>query len=219
MHVFCNLEDTGDDLPPFCDMTFQIIERAYDERASTWCLSFRANATPYEPVGFAVDIPVVGWKEQIDSGQDDAFHSFWGQVTLRSRGYDSDRLLALLADYYGITSTPSRRNRWLSKPFQSRDALLRSGWTFSQSIDCLAVGIQSNPALISDHPVHMKLFFDDGIENGHYAEIFLNIDLPQGLCGLNEKDEGYRTELVHWLSRPGNVNANPHSYKGSQSDQ
>ena len=210
MHVFCNLEDTGDDLPPLCDMTFKVIERAYDERASTWRLSFRANATPYEPVGFVVDIPVIGWKEQTDGDEDDAFHSFWGPVTLRSRGHESDRLLALLADYYGITSSRNRRNGWLSKRFQTRDTLLSSGWTFSQSIDCLAVGIQSNPALVADLPVHMKLFFDDGMENGHYAEVFLDIDLPQGLCGLNEKDQEYRTELIHWLSGPGNVYANPH---------
>lgn len=210
MHVFCNLEDTGDDLPPLCDMTFKIVERTYDERASTWRLSFLADATPYEPVGFAVDITVIGWKEQIDGDEDDAFHSFWGPVILRSRGHDSDRLLALLADYYGIPPSPSRRNGWLPKPLRSRDTLLMSGWTFSQSIECLAVGIESNPALIADQVVHMKLFFDDGMENGHYAEVFFDIDLPRGLCALNEKDKEYRTEVIHWLSLPGHVKANPH---------
>lgn len=211
MHVFCNLEDTGDGLQPLCDMTFEVVERAYDERTSIWRLSFKANATPYEAVGFAVDIPLIGWREQIDGDEEDAFHSFWGPVTLRSRGHDSDRLLALLADYYGITPKTDKRRGWLLNSFQSRDILLNKGWTFSKSVECLAVGIQSNPTLIADHPLHMKLFFDDGMENGHYAEVFLDIDLPQGFCGLNEKDEEYRPELVHWLSRPGDVNANPYN--------
>lgn len=210
MHVFCNLEDTDDSLPPFCDMTFEVVDKAFDENTSTWCIGLCASATPYKPVGLVVEIPVVGWKEQIDGDEDDAFHSFWGPVTLRTRGHHSDRLLALLADYYGISSPPEKRTGWLSKPFQPRDILLGKGWTFCQSVNCLAVGIQSNPALIADHAVHMKLFFDDGVEDGHYAEIFLDIDLPQGLCGLNEKDEEYRPGLIHWLSLPGNVNANPH---------
>lgn len=211
MHVFCNLEDLGDGLPPLCDMTFEVVERAFDESTSTWRLSLCASATPYESVGFAVDIPVIGWKEQIDGDEDDAFHSFWGPVTLRTLGYDSDRLLALLADYYGIPSPSSKRFGSLSKPYESRDSLLSVGWTFPESVNCLAVGIQSNPALIADYPVHMKLFFDDGVEDGHYAEIFLDIDLPQGFGGLNEKDEEYRPELIHWLSMPGIVIANPHS--------
>lgn len=211
MHVFCNLEDTDDGLPPLCDMTFEVAERSFDEGTSTWRLTLCANATPYEPVGFSVDIPVIGWKEQIDGEDDDAFHSFWGPVTLRTLGHESDRLLALLADYYGIPPSSNKRFGWLSKPFQSRDSLLRKGWIFPQRVNCLGVGIHSDPALIADHPVHMKLFFDDGDEDGHYAEVFLDVDLPQGLCGLNEKDEEYRPDLIHWLSMPGIVNANPHS--------
>jgi hypothetical protein len=214
MHVFCNLEDAGDDLPPFCDMTFGVVDKVYDERTSTWHLSVRADATPYEPVGFAVDIPTAGWTEQVDGDEDDAFHSFWGPVTLRTRGEDSDRLLALMADYYGIESSSKGRSGWLSKLSNSGDALLRSGWTFPQSIECLAVGIESNPALIAEQPVRMKLFFDDGMEDSHYAEVFLNMDLPHGLCGLNEKDEEYRADLIHWLSKQGSVNANPHRQEG-----
>ncbi len=214
MHVFCNLEHSEDDLPPLCDMTFEIVDRVYDERASIWRLGFRADATPYEPVGFNADIPVIGWKEQIDGEGDGAFHSFWGPVTLRSRGHESDRLLALLADYYGELPPAEKSNGWLTKLFLSSDTLLATGWTFSKSIECLAVGIQSNPALIAENVIHMKLFFDDGVENGHYAEIFLDVDLPQGFSALNEKDEEYRAELTHWFSRPGNVNANPYGETG-----
>ena len=207
MHVFCNLEDLDDGLPPLCDMTFEIVNRLYDKRASTWRLGFRANASPYEPVGFSADIPMVGWEEQIDYDDGDPIHSFWGPVTLRSRGPESDRMLALLADHYGQSPPPKKNNGWLPKLFRPDDILLGMGWAFSQTIDCLAVGIQSNPALIADHSVHLKLFFDDGLENGHYAEVFLDVDLSRGICGLNEKDEEYRADLIHWFSRPGHVSA------------
>jgi hypothetical protein len=57
----------------------------------------------------------------------------------------------------------------------------------------------------------MKLFLDDGMKDGRYAEVFLNVDMPQGFAALNEKDESYRTDLVHWLSLPGSVMANPYA--------
>ncbi|WP_298668922.1 hypothetical protein [uncultured Sphingomonas sp.] len=214
VHVFCHLEEMEDGLAPLCDMTFEIIDKVYDEEASSWRLVFRADATPYEPVGFCAIIPVTGWREQVEGEGDDAFHSFWGPVTLKSLGDDSDRLLALLAEYYGISTTPSASSGWLKKKnFQPKDSLLSAEWSLANSIECFAVGIASNPAAISSDFVRMKLFFDDGVENGRYAEIFLNIDMPQGFCALNEKDEGYRSDLVHWLSQPGDIIANPYAGK------
>lgn len=214
MHVFGNLEGLGDGRPPLCDMSFEIVDRFYNDHESTWRLGLRADAAPYQPVGFDAEIPTFGWNERINGEGDDAFHSFWGPVTLHSRGPDSDRMLALLADYYGASSPQNKSNGWLTKLFRSEDTLLASGWRFSQTINCFAVGIQSNPALIADRAVRMKLFFDDGFENGHYAEVFLDIDLPRGLGALNEKDEEYRDELIYWLSRAGKVNANPYSREG-----
>ncbi len=208
-HVFCNLEDLDDGLTPFCDMTFEIVDRVFDKKVSMWRLDFCADATPYKPVGFAADIPLIGWRKQIDGEGAEAFHSFWGEITLRSRGHESDRMLALLADYYAVPQLHDKSNGMIAQFLRPKDRLLSKGWTFSNSIRCLAVGIASDPASIADDVVQMKLFFDDGIENGRYAEVFLNIDLPRGLCALNEKDESYRADLVHWFSRQGDVNANP----------
>lgn len=210
MHVFCNLEDLDDGELPLCDMTFEIVGKIFDEQAMTWRLDFQADATPHQPVGFSADIPIVGWDQQVDNQDGEAFYSFWGPVTLRSRGNESDRLLALLAEYYGCPPPSPQRSNWLGKLVQITDKLLAKGWKLSSQIDCLAVGIQSDPALIAEEPVRLKLFFDDGERDGHYAEIFLNIDVPSGYCALNEKDEAYRQEAVHWLSRPGHVKANPY---------
>lgn len=210
IHVFCHLEDVGDGLPPMCDMSFEIIEKKYDESVSSWHLAFRADATPYAPVGFGAIIPVAGWHEQVDGEGDQAFHSFWGPVTLLSRGDESDRLLALLASYYDVPAPVRAKPGVLGKSFNHKDAQVPT-WRFADSIECLAVGIASNPARIADEMIRMKLFFDDGMDNGRYAETFFNVDMPQGFASLNEKDVDYRNDLVHWLSLPGNVVANPYA--------
>jgi hypothetical protein len=211
VHVFCRLEEIVDGLPPMCDMTFEIVEKAYDEARSCWRLDFRADATPYEPVGFGAIIPVSNWREQVDGEGDDAFHSFWGPVTLCSRGIESDRLLDLLADYYSVPAPPPTKRGLLARILGHKDGSIETTRKFASSIECFAVGINSNPALIADEVIHMKLFLEDGVENGRYAEVFFNVDMSEGFAALNEKDEEYRTDLIHWLSLPGDVVANPYA--------
>ncbi|AXB80191.1 hypothetical protein TQ38_026735 (plasmid) [Novosphingobium sp. P6W] len=87
---------------------------------------------------------------------------------------------------------------------------IEQGWSFANSIECFAVGINSNPALIADNVIHMKLFLEDGAKGGRFAEVFFNIDMPEGIAALNEKDQDYRVDFVHWLSLSGDVNANPY---------
>jgi hypothetical protein len=207
IHVFSNLEDLGDGERPFCDMAFEIVEKRYDEANSAWILVFEADAEPHKPVGYKAIIPDRGWNEQIDGDDEDAFHSFWGTMALESIGQKSDRLIALLADYYGIHTNSQKKRSIFNKIFDRDEDALETSWKFANHIECLAVGIKSNPAKIAEEPVRIKLFFEDSDENGPYAEVFLNIDMPSKLAELNEKDEGYRTDLIHWLSRQGNVNA------------
>ena len=73
VHVFSNLEDMDDGLPPMCDMTFKIIDKEHDQSVSSWRFAFRADATPYEPVGFNAVIPV-RWSR--------LFGQFGGEVKL-----------------------------------------------------------------------------------------------------------------------------------------
>jgi hypothetical protein len=189
-----------------CDMTFEIVESRFDEERQEWTLDCRADAKPSGTVGCRAIIPIAGWREQVDGEGEDAFHSFWGPVQLSSLGADSDRLIALIADYFDIPPQGNAKPGLLGSFLAKRNP----SWTFVSEIECLAVGIQSDPARLSDDVIHMKLFMDDGQESGRYAEIFLNVDLPGGYLAVNEKDEEYRTDLVHWLSQQGPVNANPH---------
>ena len=194
VYVFCHVEEVGDGFLPMCDMTFEIIGKEYDEARACWHLAFRADATPYEPIGFGATIPVSGWREQVDGDGENAFHSFWGAVTLHSRGVESDRLLGLLAKQYGILA-PQKPSGLLERILKKKSDRIEQGWSFANSIQCFAVGINSNPALIADDVVHMKLFLEDGVENGRFAEVFFNVDMPEGLAALNEKDQDYRADL------------------------
>ena len=208
IHVFCNLEELEeeDGRLPFCDMTFEIVEKRFDEAAQVWHLSCRAAAEPLASVGFKASIPMGTWKAQVDGEGDEAFHSWWGPVQLASAGEESDRLLSLLADYYGVEAPKISATGRIAALFGGNSASFK----FAERINCLTVGIESDPSHLVDGPVHMKLFFDEGVEDGHYAELFFNVDLPGGYVALNEKDESYRLDLIHWLSLPGLVNANPY---------
>ena len=214
LHVFCNLEESeGDDLP-MCDMTFEVVAREYNRAASSWRLNFRADAAPYPyPVGFAATIPMLGWHEQVDGEGEEAFHSYWGSVTLHSRGQESDALLTLMADYFGFPPYEPARKSMLSKLLGRKDEPATVTRRFADTVQCVAVGIASNPALLEDEAISMKLFLDDGVKNGRYAEIFFNLSLQQGFAALNEKDEEYRGDLMHWLSLPGDVVARPSEVK------
>lgn len=211
IHVFCNLEEESGDARPLCDMTFEIVEKSFDDADGAWRLMCRADADSDGVVGFRVDIPMSGWNEQIDGEGEEAFHSFWGKAQLHSQGVESDRLINLIAGYYGVEPESPVRSGGLRALFQKAP----NGRSFVDQIDCLAVGIASDPRNVESEPVHLKLFFDDGIENGRYAEVFLDVDLPSGFLMLNEKDEEYRRDLTYWLSLPGQVSANPNSAPGT----
>ncbi|HEY0623684.1 hypothetical protein [Sphingomonas sp.] len=188
--VFCNLEEFEDGAKPWCDLTFEIAERSFDSGKACWVLSMTARHGQ-ETVGFSARLPVQGWREQVNGEGDEAFRSYWGPVWLGSSGERSDRLLKLLDEYYGLATD--------------------SALTFVNEIECLAVGIMSDPARMAEEPTKMKLFFDNGEDEELYGEVFFNLDLPEGYVGLNEKDPEYRKPLVHWLSRHGRIVANPHA--------
>jgi hypothetical protein len=206
IHVFCNLEEDDETgRLPMCNMTFEIVGKTFDESRQEWTIVCRADGSPAGTVGFEATIPMSGWDEQVNDVDGEAFHSFWGPVWLRSRGAESDVLLALVADYYEI---PRAKSGGSILGFLTRRRA--QPWRFVREIQCLAVGINSDPSLLGDEPIDMKLFFDENREGGRYAEVFLNVDLQRGCVWLNEKDEEYRSDLVHWLSLTGPVNANPY---------
>lgn len=108
----------------------------------------------------------------------DAVTFYWGSVTLRSIGLESDALAMALSRLYGLA---------------------HAGLRMLPEIRAEAVGLASDPRLIESEPVKMKLFFHSGNE-ARYAEVFLNIDRRAQIVELHEKDPEYRKNLVRALT-------------------
>jgi hypothetical protein len=126
----------------------------------------------------------VGLRVEIDGHwnpkptEHDAVTFYWGSVTLRSMGLESDALAMALSRLYGL---PHAELRMLPE------------------IRTEAVGLASDPRLIESEPVKMKLFFHSENEE-RYAEVFLNIDRRAQIVELHEKDPEYRKNLVRALT-------------------
>jgi len=126
-------------------------------------------------VGFAIDIRR-DWKATPLSGSD---FLYFGKVSLRSLGEDSNRFVALLARLYKV-----------SQP--SRPMLVK--------LELVAVGLADDPSKVMTTPVRMKLFFDPDDEGSGEAEVYVNVDVAARKLQFNEKDPEYREPLVRALT-------------------
>jgi hypothetical protein len=175
---------------PWCDMVFDLIDSQVKGRKGWFGKDGRAVAgvamatTPNGDIGFQFEAaPVSSW----DRREDDGFVSNWGQVTLRTIGEPTDRLLR---EY----------ERWFEEPVRDCPAI--------PEIGCLTVLLNAEPEDLLNEKVHAKLFFDPSIffpgedqpREADYAELFFNLDLKRGRAWLREKDPGYRSPLLRWLS-------------------
>ena len=126
------------------------------------------------PIGFSIEIHSA-WKAQ--PLEDGSATFYWGRVTLRNVGPPSDNFVFSLARLYG-----------LPKPDKG----------MLPAIDAQAVGLDNDPRTMDASPIRMKLFFHSDTEE-RYAEVFLNIDVPNHLVQFHEKDVEYRKEVLRAL--------------------
>jgi hypothetical protein len=188
--LFCNRENL-----PMCNLTFEVVDRKYDEISECWNLSFRADGSLFGVVGFGATIPASGWQTQTATAEGATFNVYWNRVILHSCGHESDRLLDVLVECYGYSACREDESSIFYKIYDEMGL-----WFFVYAIDCVCAGIQVDPVRIEQEALRLKLFFTTEAEDDHYAEIFLDIDLPNGTAGLNEKDTAYRADLLHWLA-------------------
>jgi hypothetical protein len=126
-------------------------------------------------VGFLADIGN-DWKAK--PTDDGTVTFFWGSVTIRSIGGESDAFVNAYARLLGHSKPDIR---------------------MLPSINALAVGLANDPRLVEQRPTKMKLFFHSDIEE-RYAEVFLNVDRPGKTVQLHEKDPEYRLNLIRALT-------------------
>jgi hypothetical protein len=128
-----------------------------------------------EVIGFIVELGSE-WKDRPVEGGDATF--YWGTVTLRSSGQTSDAFVRAFARKVG--------HQGAVPPMLAE-------------IQAEAVGLNSDPRMIRQQPVAMKLFFHSDNEE-RYAEVFLNIDLAGKVVQFHEKDPEYRAHLIRALT-------------------
>ena len=63
--------------------------------------------------------------------------------------------------------------------------------------EAYAISLEGNPEMVKNSPARLKLFFgwEEGSETP-YGELFLNLDLPNRILELNEKDPEYRSAIL-----------------------
>ena len=70
----------------------------------------------------------------------------------------------------------------------------------SNKLSLTVFPLNQEKAVLENGQFKFKLFFDEKHEQNLYSEIFLNINLKNGIIELNEKDEEYRMNIVKLLS-------------------
>jgi hypothetical protein len=180
--AFSGLETDGlaDGEQPFCDLTFDLVNRRIAGRRKLFGADERAlggtamATTPRGEVGFAFEMaPVDRWRSQIDDGLSTA----WGCITLRSVGAPTDRLLQEYRDWFSLDGDSAA----------------------TEALVAPAVIIGGSVASFEHEKVRAKLFLQHAEDDETYSEVYLNIDLPASRVELKEKDIAYRAKLVGWF--------------------
>lgn len=100
-------------------------------------------------------------------------------VRFVSLGACSDEFLKAVNEIYG---------------FERREIKFKSSF----SAVCAALG--GNPRNIKKEYVQFKCFFNTEDNDNNYAEVYVNIDIPNLKVMIDEKDEDYRENIIRSLS-------------------
>jgi len=139
--------------------------------AHSGAMSLRARGTlGGRTIGFAADLNGE-WRKQ--SRDDMPVTFWWGHGRIRTIGPESDTLLAVLAEAYGLPS-PAR---------------------MANSVRVTLVALNSDPHTFKTEVAHIKMFFEHD-DPAHQAEAFLKFDVARGFMGLCDKDPEYHAGLL-----------------------
>ena len=108
-------------------------------------------------------------------------HVYYDGVKFIRSGSESDRLIMVLAELYGL-------------PREQRQMVDRFSFT--------AIALHQDDVDMEVEPISIKLFGNDGEDMSEevYFESFFKLDLPSKLVYWNEKDPEYREALISALS-------------------
>jgi len=101
-------------------------------------------------------------------------------VEISSIGKESDNFIKALSELYGFKT---------NKGFTSKPLVFT----------CMSLNTEL--AFLDKGLFKFKLYYDQYNENGSYAEIYLNPNLPNDEIGLQEKDPVYRKNLIKIMTK------------------
>lgn len=156
----------------FADLVLAIVEEGSVPGGGR-CLDVHATHEG-ELVGVRVELPRE-WKP----GGLSSVTSFAGVITYRSMGDISDRFVSLLDRLYGAGLDPT----WMN-----------------DAVAFAALALGDDPGAIESAVVDTKLFFEHKDE-GRYAELYTNVDVPRAVVQIREKDPHYRRAIIRALAR------------------
>ncbi|WP_396267385.1 hypothetical protein [Ideonella sp.] len=128
----------------------------------------------------AVDIQLgTLWRRQLDKLDDPlpSVESFWGTVELHRLGPESDALLAVLEQRFGLADSAGKL-----RPIVSAEA----------------VSFNGHPLSSTKSQLNLKLFLGQPATDS-YAELFLTLDRQRQFAKIHEKNREYRQSLLREL--------------------
>lgn len=99
-------------------------------------------------------------------------------ISLYSIGVESDRFVQVLTKLY---------NEKIKK------------MNMVEELKFTSIALGGNPENFVTEDLKFKLFYDDYLEKGLYAELYVNVNISKGIIEFNEKDTGYRANICRAL--------------------
>lgn len=156
-------------------------------------LTFSVTGKQQHPDGFLIltckalyKKEVVGFKLQIINGMrpgiigdeidEEAFTP--DGIVMHSIGNESERIPAIISDIYNTKASNK----------------------YSGAINFLTFSLNDTQAWLETGKYDFKVFFDHNDELELYTELYINVNLPEMVVEINEKDHEYRQNIVNILS-------------------
>lgn len=161
----------------FHDLIFNITDKQLD-KDNNWILIAKGQ---YKSTVVGLKIKIKnGINPGLINGKPDQSGMKKNAGELINIGLESDKLIQIVSGLYGFKS---------DKKFSKKNI----------SFDCFS--LNSMTGYLDKGDFKFKIFLDSQDLNGLYSELFLNIHLSNGLIELNEKDPGYRENIIKILTK------------------
>lgn len=179
----------------FQDLTFTITENSYNQKSQRQIISF--GIYKEENVGFGLLLaPEMLLDDPNNQKREGLFTFFQQGIEIFSLGSSSDSFVEALAELYDVKDNGWERILKILSNIGGKQKKL----VMKERIPFSAVSLNQT-SKDEDGTQSFKLFYDENNGQGLYSEFYINIDLQTKTLQFNEKDTGYRRNLLKAFSK------------------